>query len=125
MADSALVSGKKKPTTKTQETRVATFVGELASTRGGSQMAISVSGLEARSRGHVSLLESATDEALKSQVGSPHFVHVGDLARISFDLHAAFRKHIGMIAQRQGEVHVLFDQDDGQSLLSQAFQSEE
>jgi len=42
------------------------------------------------------------ETALKSQVGSPHFVHVGDLARIAFNLHTAFGEHIGMIAQRQG-----------------------
>ena len=97
---------------------VATFVGELADARGGSQGAVWVSSAEAAIAAACFFAVGAIDGALESQVGSPHFVHVGNLARISFDLHAAFGKHIGMIAQRQGEVHVLFDQNDSQSLLS-------
>lgn len=49
---------------KTTRGRVATFVGELVSRATEAKGAISVSGVEARSRGYVSLLESATDEAL-------------------------------------------------------------
>ncbi len=36
--------------------------------------------LKVRSRPHVHLLEPAIDGGLESQVGSSHFVHVGDIA---------------------------------------------
>ena len=50
----------------------------------------------------VPLLERTIDENLKSQIGLPYLVHISDLGRISFDLYSTVRKHIGMIAQRQG-----------------------
>src|SRR3974390_1488512 len=59
------------------------------------------------------------------QVGSPHLVLSGDLPRWAFHFHPALRENIGVIAQGERQMDVLFYQYDSESLFAKGLQREE
>ena len=59
---------------------------------------------------------------LESKVRSSHFIHSGDVVGLALDADPAFGKHVGIVADRQREMHILFHQDDGEPLFPQAAQ---
>jgi len=59
---------------------------------------------------------------LESKVRSPHFIHSCDVVRLASDVDSTFSKHVGIVADRQREVHILFHQDNREPLFPQSTQ---
>src|SRR5450759_3319535 len=69
----------------------------------------------------------ATDSLslLESKRRAPHFIHSCNVVRLATDVDSTFGKHVGVVADGQCEVHILFHQDDGESLSPQFAQGQE
>ena len=52
----------------------------------------------------------AVDGPSETQISPPNFVHTCDFPRLAFDMHPAFGKDIGVVAQSQSQVDVLLHQ---------------
>src|SRR3954465_12794288 len=94
---------------------VPQFEVQVSSSSTGSSSA--TRSKEMPARGGCAFHASARGFGSQPEIGLPYLRHAGDLGAWTGDHGAALSDHVGVVAERECEMHVLFDQENGEAAI--------